>query len=149
MQQPRHRHAAAKAWACGSQGCGNKARARSSQGQGMQQPRHGHAAAKAKAAPHGQAAVKSKASSSEGMGKQQRRHGHAGKAKACCQCSGCALYFSALRFTIHSRSRSNASVSIHRALSLSILAASTSAASLMNLSHTILMNLMCSTRSSL
>ena len=57
------------------------------------------------------------------------------------------LYFSDLRLAI--RSRSNASVSICRALSLSILAASTLAANLVNLSHTILMNLMCSTHSSL
>lgn len=57
------------------------------------------------------------------------------------------LYFSDLRLAI--RSCSNASVSICRALSLSILAASTLAASLVNLSHIILMNLMCSTHSSL
>ena len=57
------------------------------------------------------------------------------------------LYFSALCLAI--RSHSNASVSFRRALSLSILAASALAASLVNLSHTILMNLMCSTHNSL
>ena len=57
------------------------------------------------------------------------------------------LYFSALGLAIHSHF--NAFVSIRHALSLSILAASASATNLVNLSHTILMNLMCSTHSSL
>ena len=87
-RQPRHGHAAAKAWACSSQGQGSPPWALSSQGMSTQHPRHEHAASKAWAST--QQPRPGRACSSQGLGvlawarwhapgrRQQGPWGHAG-----------------------------------------------------------------------